>query len=143
MEHHIALVDDHQLMRAGLASIINELDHYRVSLEASNGMEFIEQLGNGQLPAIAIIDLNMPVMDGYETLAWLREHVPTIMPLALTFDAHESAMLKAVHAGVRGFLLKSAPPEVLRKALDSLVLTGYYLNDATHDVLIRGPVQLS
>lgn len=139
MEHEVALVDDHHLMRNGLAATINAMDGYRITLEAGNGQEFIEQLGNGTRPAIAVIDLNMPVMDGFETLGWLREHAPEIRPIVLTFDAQEETMLKAVHAGARGFLLKSARPSVMRTALDSLMASGYFVDETTHDVLLRGP----
>ena len=137
----MALVDDHHLMRSGLAATVNALGGYRVTIEAGNGKELIDALGDrgADAPAIAIVDLNMPVMDGYATIAWLREHHPAILPLALTFDAAEDALVKAVRAGARGFLLKNARPAVLKNALDSLMLTGYYYTDATHEALQRNP----
>ncbi len=135
----IALVDDHHLMRAGLVGMVNGLPGFEVTLEAANGKELIELLRDATPPAIAIVDLNMPVMDGYATIAWLREHAPNILPLALTFDATDDAMVRAVRAGARGFVLKSARPQVLKNALDSLLLTGYYYTDASHDVLTRHP----
>jgi two-component system invasion response regulator UvrY len=146
MEHDVALVDDHHLMRSGLAATVNGLGGYRVALEAGNGRELIEALEvqerNGlQRPAIAIVDLNMPVMDGYATIAWLREHAPTVLPLALTFDAADDALVRSVRAGARGFLLKNTRPAVLKTALDSLMLTGYYYTDQTHQALQDEPVQ--
>jgi DNA-binding NarL/FixJ family response regulator len=144
MDHSVALVDDHHLMRNGLVSIVNGLGGFRVTLEAGHGRELIEVLeahlkAGGEAPAIAIVDLNMPVMDGYATIAWLRAHAPTILPLALTFDAAEDALLRAVRMGARGFLLKSARPAVLKDALDSLMLTGYYYTESTHAALQRPP----
>ena len=130
MEHSVALVDDHHLVRTGLAAMVNGLGGYRVTLEAGNGRELIDVLAKAEAPAIAIVDLNMPVMDGYATIAWLREHAPTILPLALTFDAADDALVKAVRAGARGFVLKNARPAVLKTALDALMLTGYYYTDA-------------
>lgn len=132
------LVDDHHLMRAGLAFTVDRLGGYRVTRQAGNGREMIEQLekaapGGLQAPDIVIVDLNMPVMDGYATLAWLRENAPDILTLVLTFDATDDAMLKAVHAGARGFVLKSVRPSVLKSALDSLVMTGYYYADEARD----------
>jgi two-component system invasion response regulator UvrY len=87
------------------------------------------------------VDLNMPVMDGYATIAWLREHAPTVLPLALTFDAADDALVRSVRAGARGFLLKNTRPAVLKTALDSLMLTGYYYTDQTHQALQDEPVQ--
>lgn len=144
MEHDVALVDDHHLMRTGLAATVNGLGGYRVALEAGNGRELVEALELLQrkqlpLPAIAIVDLNMPVMDGYATIAWLREHSPTVLPLALTFDAADDALVKAVRAGARGFLLKNTRPAVLKTALDSLMLTGYYYTDQTHQAMQEHP----
>lgn len=142
MEHKVALVDDHHLMRTGLASTVNSMGDYRVTLEAGNGKELIElleQIAHAEdLPAIAIVDLNMPVMDGYATMAWLRANAPTVLPLALTFDAADDAMVRAVHAGARGFLLKSARPAVLKTAMDSLLLTGYYYTEELVEARVRG-----
>jgi len=138
-EHNVALVDDHHLVRNGLVSTVNGLGGYHVTVEAGNGKELIDALDQSRLPAIAIVDLNMPVMDGYETIAWLRANAPAVLPLALTFDATEDAMVKAVRAGARGFLLKNTRPAILKNALDSLILTGYYYTDSTHDVLQRHP----
>ena len=144
MEHSVALVDDHHLMRNGLVATVNALGGFRVTLEAGNGRELIDSLeANAKQgiapPVIAIVDLNMPVMDGYETIAWLRENAPLILPLALTFDATEEALVRAVRAGARGFLLKNTRPEVLKFALDSLIMMGYYYTEATHEVLQRPP----
>jgi DNA-binding NarL/FixJ family response regulator len=139
MEHSLALVDDHHLMRSGLAAMINGLGGYHVTLEAGNGRELIEALEDQPPPAIAIVDLNMPIMDGYETLEWLRAHAPHILPLALTFDAGDEALVRSVRAGARGFLLKNVRPSVLRTALDSLMMTGYYYTDHTHEAILRHP----
>lgn len=144
MQHNVALVDDHHMMRAGLVSTVNSLGEFRVTLEAGHGKEFIELLEHMGLdgpdtPEIAIVDLNMPVMDGYATLTWMREHTPRILPLVLTFDATDDAMVKAVRAGARGFVLKSARPQVLKAALGSLLLSGYYYTEGTHEVGQRNP----
>ncbi len=135
MEHSVALVDDHHLVRSGLIAMVNALGGYRVIIEAAHGRELVDMLSTTQAPAIAIVDLNMPVMDGFETIAWLNSHAPETRVLALTFDASDDAMVKAVRAGARGFILKNARPAALRSALDSIMLTGYYNNDDAHDSL--------
>lgn len=144
MENDVALVDDHHLMRSGLAATVNALGGYRVAVEAGNGRELVEALELMQrnalaLPAIAIVDLNMPVMDGYATIGWLRENTPAVLPLALTFDAADDALVRSVRAGARGFLLKNTRPAVLKTALDSLMLTGYYYTDQTHKAMQEHP----
>lgn len=139
MEHSVALVDDHHLVREGLATMVNGFGTYRVTMEAAHGRELIEQLAVLQPPAIAIVDLNMPVMDGYGTIAWLKEHMPQVRALALTFDPGDDAMVRAVRAGARGFILKNARPQTLRAALDSLILTGYYYTDEMHRSMQDNP----
>jgi DNA-binding NarL/FixJ family response regulator len=125
------MVDDHHLVRNGLVAIVNSLGGYKVTLEAAHGRELVEALESGRVetPRIAIVDLNMPVMDGYETIEWLRANRPRVLPLALTFDATDEALLKAVRLGARGFLLKNARPEVLKNALDSLVDFNFYYSN--------------
>lgn len=138
-EHSVALVDDHHLVRIGLAAMVNGIGGYRVTIEAGNGREFLEQLRTDAPPLIAIIDLNMPVMDGYATIAWLRQHHPEILPLVLTFDATDDAMGRAVRAGARGFILKNARPAELKIALDALVTTGYYYTEQTQLFMLQHP----
>jgi two-component system invasion response regulator UvrY len=142
MPHNVALVDDHHLVRAGLAATVNGLGNYRVTVEAGNGRELIEQLAAlkdpDARPLIAIVDLNMPVMDGFATIAWLRVNAPEVLPLALTFDDTDDKQVRAVHAGARGFILKNARPAVLKLALDSLVLTGYHTTEELIEARVRG-----
>jgi two-component system invasion response regulator UvrY len=134
MEIDVALVDDHHLMRSGLASTVNGLGGYHVVIEAGHGGELVDAINGmrkaGQdLPKIAIVDLHMPVMDGYDTIAWLRNNTPEVLPLALTMDGDDGVAARAVHQGARGFLLKTARPALLKLALDSLALTGFYYSD--------------
>lgn len=124
--HNVALVDDHHMVREGLASTINSFSEYTVSMECSHGEELIATLKTLQPPSIAIVDLHMPVMDGYATIAWLQEHHPSVLPLALTFDTSDEALVKAVRAGARGFLRKNARSAELKQALDKLIRTGYF-----------------
>jgi DNA-binding NarL/FixJ family response regulator len=144
MKLRVALVDDHHLVRAGLAATVNAFSEYQVILEAAHGRELIAALETiSEPPQLAIVDLNMPVMDGWATIAWLNEHRPDILSMALTFEAGDEAMLRAVRAGARGYLLKSARPEVLKLALDSIRLTGYYTSEAVQESLERNPDKLT
>lgn len=137
MQHKVALVDDHPMMRSGLAATVNVLDHYQVTIEASHGEEFIGILGKNEAPEIAIIDLNMPVMDGYATLQWIKANRPDMLTLALTFDPRNDALVRALRAGARGFLLKNISASELKLALDSLISTGWYFGMGMKDVLLQ------
>src|SRR5437667_11166250 len=79
----VALADDHILLRNALASLINNFGNCKVIHESSNGKEFIDYLKKGCLPDVAIIDLNMPEMDGFETAKFLQKSFSTIHVLML------------------------------------------------------------
>ncbi len=132
MTHPVVLVDDHHMVREGLAATIDAFDDYAVVLQAAHGRELIDSIDQVPDPAIAVVDLHMPVMDGYATIAWLKEQRPGVLPLALTFDAGEEALMRAIRAGARGFLGKNARSAVLKHALDSLVRTGYFQTSEAH-----------
>lgn len=125
----IAFVDDHTLVRAGLVGLVNRLPGYHVVLEADNGLHLQQLLTPDQRVKLAIVDLNMPIMDGFATLRWLAQEHPGIRCLALTFDGSESAIIKAVLAGARGYLLKDVKPDAFKLALDCVRDTGYYQNE--------------
>ena len=122
----LALVDDHNLVRKGLMALLNSLPGYRVLVEAPNGRELIDRLTPDTQLDIAIIDLNMPVMDGFSTLRWMGMNRPEVKCIALTFDGSEDAIIRAVHSGARGFLRKDIEPQEFQEALDQVRDTGYY-----------------
>ena len=72
----IALVDDHVLLRNGLASLIQSFEGYAVLFQADNGKEFIQQLKAHPLPDIILLDITMPEMNGFETAAWINKTHP-------------------------------------------------------------------
>lgn len=136
----LALVDDHTLVRKGLVELIQQSGEYEVVLEASNGREFIEALPHPDL-RLAIVDLNMPEMDGFETLAWLKENQPGLLALALTFEGTEERVIRAVRAGARGFILKDIEPLELRAALRSVLTSGYYHTDLVHHTMLNSSMR--
>src|SRR5450432_2988367 len=81
---YIALVDDHTMFRKGLAVLIGLFPGYKVLMDVANGREFIDQLDPDRLPDIVLLDIHMPIMDGYATAAWVHEHHPAIRVLALS-----------------------------------------------------------
>ncbi len=69
----VALVDDHVLLRNGLAGLVNSLDNYTVVFEADNGIDFQKKINNGNVPDLVLLDINMPEMDGFATSQWIRQ----------------------------------------------------------------------
>src|SRR4051794_33262600 len=86
----VGLVDDHILIRDALANVVSSFDEYTVSIVAENGKEFINKLNTSNIPEILLLDLNMPEMDGHETVNWLLKNQPGIKILLLTMYDAES-----------------------------------------------------
>jgi DNA-binding NarL/FixJ family response regulator len=125
----VAVVDDHTMVRKGLVSLINLFPNYQVMFEAGNGQDMIRQLNPNQLPDIVLLDIAMPEMDGFATAAWVMEHHPGIRILALSTMDSESAIIRMIRSGAKGYVLKDAEPAELKKAFDEVQSLGYYYND--------------
>ena len=126
---YVAIVDDHTMFRKGLAVLIDLFPGYKVLSDVSNGREFIDQLDISQLPDIVLLDIHMPVMDGYATAAWLRANHPGIRVLALSTMDADTAIIKMIQQGARGYLLKDADPKELQIAFQEILAKGYYYNE--------------
>jgi two-component system, NarL family, invasion response regulator UvrY len=134
---NIVLVDDHVLLRNGLAALINSFNNYTVQFEANHGKDFVSKLNATALPDIVLMDIHMPEMDGYETTAWIKENHPQIKVLALSMYDNEAAIIRMFKAGARGYILKDSDPYELETALNSLVTKGYYYTEMVTGRLIH------
>lgn len=133
----IALADDHVLLRKGLAGLVENLG-YTVVFEADNGQELIDKLQSGTAdPELVLMDINMPVKDGYEATRWIKENRPLIKVLALSMYDDENAIMKMLRNGARGYILKDSEPGELRAALDAVVNKGYYYSELVTGKLIH------
>jgi two-component system, NarL family, invasion response regulator UvrY len=132
----IALVDDHSLLRKGLAQIVESLG-YTVAFEADNGKEFTEKIDKVHLPDIVLMDINMPEMDGFQTTQWLKKNHPGINVLALSMYDNESSIIRMLKCGAKGYILKDSEPAELRTAIDALMTKGFYYSDLVSGKLIH------
>ncbi len=126
----IAMIDDHNLLRNGLANLINSFEGFEVIFEANNGRDFIEQLPTHGKPDIVLLDINMPVMNGYETASWVRNNLPGTKLLVLSMLDSDLAIIRMLNLGAKGFLVKDSHPDQFRKALIQLRDEGICMNDA-------------
>ncbi|MEQ1677154.1 MAG: response regulator transcription factor [Chitinophagaceae bacterium] len=132
----IVLVDDHVLLRSGLAGMLKE-SGYTVLFEADNGKEFTEKIKQVAEPDIVLLDINMPVMDGYATAAWIKTNYPEIKVLALSMYDEEEAIIKMLKNGARGYILKDSHPSELKAAIESLAAKGFYYSEMVTGRLMR------
>jgi len=132
----VVLVDDHSLLRIGLAQLVQSLG-FTVIFEADDGKEFIERLQTTALPDVVLMDINMPVMDGFEATQWLKQNHPDIKVLALSMYDNENSIIRMLKCGAKGYILKDSEPAELKAAIDALVSKGYYYSDLVSGKLIH------
>lgn len=126
----IAIVDDHILISKALEKMLDENPKYHVVLNCSNGEEFIEKLSEAvELPAVVLMDINMPQKNGIETTLWLSVHFPDIKVIALTMLDDEKMLIKMLKANAKGYLLKDMEPAVLFQAIDTVYEEGSFYTD--------------
>ncbi|MEO8173364.1 MAG: response regulator transcription factor [Sediminibacterium sp.] len=125
----VALVDDHVVLRQSLAILVHKLEDFVVVFEADNGRHLSEQLEIHTVPDIILLDVTMPVSDGFETANWLKHKYPQIKVLALSMLNNELVVIKMLKNGARGYILKDCEPEELFDALHKVHEQGYYYND--------------
>ncbi len=130
MKHSIVIVDDHILIAKAIGSILSNFEQFVVLYECENGKELQEKFKNKKnVPHIVLLDISMPVMDGFETAKWLKESNPEVLVMALSMQDDENSLIKMVKYGAKGYLLKNVHPIELENALNNLIRTGYYYPD--------------
>ncbi|MBB4807123.1 DNA-binding NarL/FixJ family response regulator [Chryseobacterium defluvii] len=134
----IAIVDDHTLMSKALENMIMENPQYSVIMNHPNGEDFIADLEKAsELPAVVLMDINMPYKNGIETTEWLSEHHPEIKVIALTMEDDEKVLIKMLKAGAKGYLLKDMQPSILFQAIDTVFDKGSFYTDFVAQKLLK------
>jgi DNA-binding NarL/FixJ family response regulator len=136
MKGTIAIADDHVLLRNGLANLLKDLG-YSVLFQADHGIQFIEKLKSHPLPEVVLMDINMPLMDGYATSLWLKNNHPSVKVLALSMLDDEASIIRMFKNGARGYLLKDCHPNELETAIQSLLQKGFYHSEMISGKLIH------
>lgn len=133
----VALVDDHVLLRNGLASVIAGFGDFTILFEADNGKHFIEQLAVHGLPDIVLLDITMPEMDGFETAKWIRKNHPGLKMLVLSMMDNDISIIRMLRNGAQGYILKDSKPGVLSAALNDVARKGFYMNELITGKLVH------
>ncbi|MDN3649493.1 response regulator transcription factor [Reinekea marina] len=138
---NVMLVDDQNLVRQGIKSLLKLAGHINIVGEASDGQEAIETVEQ-LAPDVILMDIRMPRLDGIEALKALKEQgneTPVI--ILTTFDDHE-LVLNGIRAGARGFLLKDVSLESLVEAIDAVSRGETLIQPAVTERVIKGFTEL-
>lgn len=138
MKKIVYIIDDHALFSKSLEVLINHYENYTVGFCGQNGKDLIFRLQDTSLPPpdIILLDINMPVMNGVETMDWLFKNFPDIPVLVLSMQDDAHLMLEMIKKGVKGYLLKDITPALLLKALDDTLHFGFFHTEKVTRALI-------
>ena len=134
----VALVDDHVLIRNSLAKLVASFPNCTVLFEADNGRHCIEFLNKHILPDILLLDISMPVMDGFETAIYVSQHFPLVRILTLTMLTDERSIVKMLRNGARGYLSKNISPQILLEAINEMADKNLYMPQEVSEKLLTG-----
>lgn len=132
----VAIVEDHPMVTVGLRDMVEHSPEHRVVVMAEHGEAYIAATRTQQVD-IALVDLCMPVMDGYQTLAWMREHQPEVRRVAVSYDVTEEVAVRVWRCGAHALLDKGVGHAVLHEALTCVRAGGLYRNKWLDARLLR------
>ena len=122
----VLVVDDHALLRTGVANIINQEPDLRVIAEASNGQEAIDAFERYR-PDVTLLDLRMPVMEGVEAVRQIRERDPLAKVIVLTTYDTDEDISRALKAGAKAYVLKDISADLLIECIHDVLAGKTYL----------------
>lgn len=131
----LALVDDHQLFREGMASLLGTIADFDVLGTFANGKALTERFPD---PDIVLLDINMPEMDGFSTITFLKEHHPNVRIILISMLNDYTTVDKALKMGANGFLPKDADKMELDVAIHTVARGEDYFHKTITQTLIRG-----
>lgn len=126
MNYRVLLADDHQIVREGLRGLL-EKNGQEVVGEAADGLEAI-RLARNLTPDIAVLDVSMPQLNGLDAAHEIQRLVPTTKIILLTMYSDKSYVLKALHGGVKGYVLKTQASDDLIRAVREVMRGEVYIS---------------
>ena len=136
----VLLADDHDLFRAGIRSLLQDLAGIEVVAEAGDGREAL-RLCQAHHPDVALMDIMMPELNGLDAAARLAAISPGTRTIILSMNAHEEYVLQALRSGAVGYLLKNISPTELEQAIRAVARGETYLSPAISRHVIAAYLQ--
>ncbi len=132
----IILADDHELVRDGIKSLLENETRFEVIDEASDGVEALKVIAKKQ-PDLLIVDIRMPNMNGIEVVRQLTEKYPKVKKLVLSMHDSEEYVVESIQAGADGYLLKGSSKSEFIKALNTIADGGKYFTGDVSAIIIN------
>ncbi|MDR3554803.1 MAG: response regulator transcription factor [Syntrophobacteraceae bacterium] len=125
----VLLADDHDIVRAGLRRIVEESGEIAVIAEASDGRQVLGKVKD-ECPDVVVVDISMPLLDGFEVISQLHSQHPQVPVLVLSMHEEEQYVVRAIGLGAKGYMSKRSAPEQLVSAIRKLYAGGFYLSES-------------
>jgi DNA-binding NarL/FixJ family response regulator len=138
----ILLADDHAVVRRGLRALLEAQQDFEVCAEASNGREAVE-LALQHRPDVAVLDISLTILSGIEATRQIRRDTPATEVMIFTLRENENEIRDVLHAGARGYVLKSEADEQIVRAIETLARHHAFFSDHVSETLLDKLVEQS
>ena len=137
--YSVVIVDDHTLLSQAIAAMVNTFSKFKVLYTCKNGQELVDKFSTSAafVPDVVLMDINMPIMNGIETTAWITQNHKEVHVMALSVEDEDATILKMLKVGAIGYLLKDTEKAILEKALIEIVENGFYHTKSVTSLLLK------
>ena len=132
----IVIVDDHPIVRQGLRQTIEEDKRFRVVAEANDGQEATQEIEKHK-PKVTILDVDMPVMNGFDVARWIQKQEISTQIIFLTMHKDEDLFNEAIDLGAKGFVLKDSALKEVIECIKTVARSEYFASQALTSFLIN------
>lgn len=133
----VAIADDHALFRTGVKTSLNGRKDIQMIAEAENGMQLMNLLKHIR-PDVVLLDIHMPIMDGYTTLPEIKRLYPDVKVIMLSMNNDASIISKMMEVGANSYLTKESDSETIYQAIRTCYESEFFFNDLTNKALLSG-----
>ncbi len=129
---NIAIAEDQVLFRKGIIALLNSFENIQVVIDAENGADLLQKLeASTESIQVIFLDINMPILNGIETMKVVRTKYPHIKNIILTVHEEDKFINKLIEEGANAYLAKNSQPDEVEKAINTVVTHDYYFNEKT------------
>jgi DNA-binding NarL/FixJ family response regulator len=137
LKSRVMLVDDHAMLRHGMAMLVNAEPDLEVFAEAEDGGEAVALLESEHHPDIVLVDLSLKTLSGFELIKSMHILIPALPVLVVSMHDETVYAERALRSGARGYVMKQEPGEVLIAAIREVLKGNFYLSEPMHTKLLN------
>ena len=137
LKSQVMLVDDHAMLRHGMASLINAEPDLEVIAEADDGGDAMARLESDHQPDVVLVDLSLKTLSGFELIKSIHVLIPALPVLVVSMHDEAIYAERALRSGAQGYVMKQEPGNVLIAAIREVLKGNYYLSEPMHTKLLH------